>query len=104
MCNDSEYHMSEIIFYGDAWHWLNLSSVHRLMILVSQLCSTSTAALNTSSYMYMCYLKCDSHPGDMAYDKENASLAEFQAKFDSIVKDKRCIKFQLSPMSWISKL
>ena len=58
-----------------------------------------TAALNTSSYMYMCYLKCDSHPGDMAYDKENASLAEFQAKFDSIVKDKRCIQFQLAPMS-----
>ena len=36
--------------------------------------------------LYMCYLKCDSCAGDMAYNREQASLAELQAKLDSITR------------------
>ena len=36
--------------------------------------------------LYMCYLKCDSCAGDMAYDREQASSAELQAKLESITR------------------
>ena len=34
----------------------------------------------------MRYLKCDSHAGDMAYNRKQASSAELQAKLDSIIR------------------
>ena len=36
--------------------------------------------------LYMHYLKCDSCAGDMAYNREQASSAELQAKLDSITR------------------
>ena len=37
--------------------------------------------------MYMHYLKCDTHAGDMAYIREKAGSAELQAKLDSIARE-----------------
>ena len=36
--------------------------------------------------LYMHYLKCDSCAGNMAYNREQASSAELQAKLDSITR------------------
>ena len=36
--------------------------------------------------LYMCYRKCDSCADDMAYNREQATLAELQAKLDSITR------------------